>query len=89
MIQSAAYDIIKKEGFDEGIQQERVNRGRKSIYDVLEVRFEIVPLDVIQEIRNIEDVQVLEELHRKAVIVNDMQTFRTILKQILEPELKT
>ena len=93
MIQSAAYEIIKKEGFDEGIQQgiqqEQVNRGRKTIYDVLEVRFEIVPLGVIQEIKHIDDVQVLEALHRKAVTVKDLPTFRTILHQILEPEFES
>jgi hypothetical protein len=44
---------------------------------------------VIQEIRDIDDVQVLEALHRKAVTVKDLPTFRTILHQILEPELES
>lgn len=81
MIQSYTYEIIKQEG----IQEERINSRRKAISDVLEVHLGIVPLDVIQEINSIDEIQVLEELHRKAVIVNDMQEFRGLLKQVLKP----
>jgi hypothetical protein len=45
----------------------------------------VVPLDVVKIVRTIEDVQILEELLRKAVIVKDMQEFRSLLQQILEP----
>lgn len=89
MIQSYAYEIIKKEGFDEGIQQGmqqgQLERARKAVADVLEARLNVVPLDVITTLKTLDDVQILEELHRKAMTVKDMQEFRSLLKQILEP----
>jgi len=97
MIQSYAYEIIKKEGFDEGMQQGsqqgfqrgmqhgQLERAKKAVADALEARLNVVPLDVITALKTIEDVQILEELLRKAVIVKDMQEFRSLLKQILEP----
>ena len=85
MIQSAAYEIIKQEGIQQGMLQEQFRSRRNAIGDVLEVRLGLVPLDVIQKLKAIKDIQVLDELHRKAVIVQDMHEFRTIMKQILEP----
>jgi predicted transposase YdaD len=97
MIQSAAYDMIKQEGFDEGIQRGnqqgfqrgmqhgQLERAKKAVADALEARLNIVPLDVVTALKPIEDVQILEELHRKAVTVEDMQEFRSLLQQILEP----
>jgi hypothetical protein len=86
MIQSAAYDIIKKEGFDEGVQQERVMSRRKAICDVLETRLDVVPLDIVKALKTIEDAEILEELLRKAATVITIQVFREILQHILEPE---
>jgi hypothetical protein len=81
MIESYTYEIIKQEG----IREERVNSRRTAICDVLEAHLGVVPLDVVKIVRTIEDVQILEELLRKAVIVKDMQEFRSLLQQILEP----
>jgi hypothetical protein len=89
MIQSATYELIKQEGIAEGIQQgiqqEQVNSRRKAVCDVLEVHLGLVPLDVMKTLKRIDDAQILEELLRKAVTVNDMQEFRDLLKQVLEP----
>jgi flagellar biosynthesis/type III secretory pathway protein FliH len=85
MIQSYAYDIIKQEGFDEGMQQGQMEHAKKAIADVLEARLNVVPLDIITALKPLEDVQILEELHRKAVIVKDIQEFRALLQQILQP----
>ncbi|MCP4396240.1 MAG: hypothetical protein GY801_02870 [bacterium] len=92
MIQSAAYDIIKQEGFEEGKQQgiqqgrqQMLQSQRKAIREVLETRLGIVPLDVVKEIKTIEETGILEELLRKAAMVSDIQAFRDVLRQILEP----
>ncbi len=85
MIQSAAYDIIKQEGFEEGKLQERIESRRKAICDVLETRLNVVPLDVLRELKGIEEARILEELLRKAAMVSNLQAFRDVLKEILEP----
>ena len=89
MIQSAAYDIIKQEGFEEGVQQ-GMQQGmqqsqRKAIREVLEVRLGIVPLSLVKALKTIEDTDILEELHRKALTAETLQAFQDMLTQILEP----
>jgi len=81
MIESYTYEIIKQEGIKEG----HINSKRESIYDVLETRFEIVPMAMMTEINRIENVHVLEELHRKAVKASSIQAFKEILKAVLAP----
>ncbi len=44
MIQSYAYEIIKKEGFDEGILHGQLERAKKAVADALEARLGVVPL---------------------------------------------
>ena len=88
MIQSAAYDIIKQEGFEEGKQQgiqQGLQRQRKAIAEVLEVRLSIVPLSLVKALKTIDDTDILEELHRKALTVETLQAFQDMLTQILEP----
>ena len=62
-----------------------MERAKKAVADALEARLNVVPLDVITTLKTLDDVQILEELHRKAVTVKDMQEFCSLLKQILEP----
>ncbi|MCP4400559.1 MAG: hypothetical protein GY801_25070 [bacterium] len=81
MIQSAAYDIIKQDGIEQGMQQSH----RKAIREVLETCLDIVPLDIIRTLKTIEDTEILEELFRKALTVEDLQAFHAIMTQILEP----
>ncbi len=85
MIQSAAYDIIKQEGFEEGMQQGMRQSQRKAIREVLEARLGIVPLDIIRALKLIEDTEILGELHRKALVVDDLQAFQSIMTQLMEP----
>lgn len=87
MIESYGYEIIKKEGYDEGLQQglkRGVQQGieqerKKAIVDVLQVRFNVVKL-----LKGIDELEVLEELLRKAVVSQTIQEFRTLLTAILK-----
>lgn len=89
MIESYAYDIIKEEGLKEGIQigiqQERLQSKRQAIYNVLEARFELVPTNIMEMINQIDLVQALDELLRKAVTVKDLSTFSRMITTVLTP----
>ena len=54
-------------------------------YDVLETRFDRVPMSIMDEINQIDNVRMLEELHRNAVKTRSMQGFEKILKTALAP----
>jgi hypothetical protein len=86
MIESYAYEIIKQEGIEEGIrqgiEQGELKRARKAIYEVVDARFDFMPRDIVEAIEKIEAIPVLENLHRKAVKVNDLDEFREILGKI-------
>ncbi len=93
MIQSYAYDIIKQEGIKEGlqqgiqqgIQQEKLQSKREAVCGVLEARFDVVPINVLDMIHSIEMVPALEDLLRKAITVEDLPTFVKILQAVLTP----
>lgn len=93
MIESYAYEIIEKEGFEKGIQQGiqqgeqqgQLKRAKKAVSDVLKARIDVVPLAVLKEIENIESLTGLEELLTKAATVKNIEEFQEILKKILAP----
>ncbi len=89
MIQSYAYDIIKEEGIQEGVQigvqQEKLHSKRKAVCTALETRFTLVPSNVLEMIHSIETVPALEELHRQAITVEDIPTFAKIIRTVLTP----
>ena len=66
-------------------RNKRIESRRKAVYAVLETRIAVVPLDIVRELKIIDDADILEELLRKAATINDIQAFRDILYQILDP----
>jgi len=64
-----------------GMQRGIVQNARESVLEVLTVRFEVVPPEVIDTINQIEDVSVLKQLHRQAIAINSMVEFQQLLSQ--------
>ena len=80
MIESAAYDLIKQEGLQQGFLQD----ARESIFDNLEVRFGVVPTGVAKIVNTIEQLAVLKALRRKSAIVQSLDEFKTAIAQAIE-----
>lgn len=55
---------------------------RKSVVTVLEARFGVVPTEISERLEAIEDLDVLERLHRQAVVIASIQQFQLILNEI-------
>lgn len=51
--------------------------------DVLEARFDMVPLDIIKTIQVIDEIVMLESLLKKTIKVESLDEFRNILKESL------
>ncbi len=73
MMESAAYELIKKEGYDEGHRDGMVQSARRLILGALEARFDVVPSSVIKNLQEIEDPETLEFLHRLALRVESVE----------------
>jgi len=72
MIESAAYDIIKKDGIQEGLEKGK----KETILEFLEARFGTVPNELVDGIQKIENSNRLKSLVRLAASCEDMETFR-------------
>jgi hypothetical protein len=84
MIESAAYDLIKEEGYKEGMQKGVVDQSRQGVIDALEARFELVPRSIAAIIEEIDEPAVLKVLLKKAVTIDSLDSFRQLLNKDLE-----
>lgn len=83
MIESAAYDLIKKEGIQEGIQEGILRNSREAVIEILEARFDLVPRSISTTINEIDDPATLKILLRKAITVASLDEFRPLLLKVL------
>ena len=81
MLESPAYQDILDEGKAIGLQQGREERLREDVLDVLEVRFDIVPPDIEEQVRQIRGQKSLEGLHRRAILEESLDAFRSLLAE--------
>lgn len=92
MMESAGYEIIKREGYDEGLQQglqQGLQRGmieeaREAVVDVLLERFGKCPAAMEKTISSLESIATLKSLRRHAVRAESLDAFRTFLEKCLE-----
>ncbi|WP_448383465.1 hypothetical protein [Desulfosoma sp.] len=79
MMESVAYEMIKKEGYDEGMQQGMLADAREMLLEALAERFGPVPHDIEEVITAMELRRQLKELLRSALRVNNIHEFRKLL----------
>jgi flagellar biosynthesis/type III secretory pathway protein FliH len=72
-----------QQGLQQGLEKGQIEDARDSVLDNLEVRFGVTPQDIARELRAIEEMSVLKELRKKAVLVESLEGFREILKKAL------
>lgn len=72
MIESAAYDIIKQDGIQEGM----VLDAREMLFEVIQARFGAVPDDIAGMAARISDRETLRSMLRKAIVCEDIQSLR-------------
>jgi hypothetical protein len=72
-----------QQGMQQGIHEGALKNARKSMLDVLEARFDMVPLDIIKTIQGIDEIVMLESLLKKTIKVQSLDEFRNILKESL------
>jgi flagellar biosynthesis/type III secretory pathway protein FliH len=70
------------EGISQGISQGIIQKGREDVIEVLEVRFQEVPTEVIQRVNEIEDPALLKTLLREAIALESVEQFLGYLQSI-------
>jgi hypothetical protein len=70
------YDMGQQKGYGEGLQSTR-----ETVLEVLNVRFGIVPKDIIKKIRAISHLDMLKHLIIQATLSSDLDNFKGRLDQ--------
>jgi len=80
MIESPAYDIIKEEGIKEGMLEE----AKEMVLEVLSFRFGVVPVELVQKIKRIEEREIFKQLHRVAMSAETFDEFQKQFRKAIE-----
>jgi hypothetical protein len=88
MIESAAYDLIKQEGFQQGIQQGiqqgQLTASKDALIDLLMDRFDMVPQHLIQTVNSIDNLHLLKALRKKALKAPTIESFKNDLEIMIQ-----
>ncbi|MCP4692291.1 MAG: hypothetical protein GY859_29875 [Desulfobacterales bacterium] len=69
--------------YEEGIQVGAINKARSVVIGVLEERFQIVPVDIIDKVKTIGREEILDSLYKQAVRCRDMAGFNEVLARAI------
>ncbi len=79
LLDTRAGKDIYEEGMQEGIQVGAINMARSVVIGVLEERFQIVPVNIIDKVKTIGREELLESLFKQALRCSDMDGFTEVL----------
>lgn len=80
MIESIAYEIIKEEGIIEGIEKGKLDASKEM---VVEEKFDVVSVRLVEKINEIENARVLKGLHRQAMRCKSLEEFERMLEKAM------
>jgi hypothetical protein len=69
-----------------GMEKGMIQKARESVIDALEIRFENVPSELVDEISQVKDTSLLKNLHRQAITLDSISDFQDYLNQLIKPE---
>lgn len=75
-IERIAIEQGLEKGLKQGLQQGLQQGIRRSLMQVLNIRFKLIPEDVISKINNITNTETLETLHSQAVVCDSIDEFK-------------
>ena len=68
-------DILRQEGRQEGEQKGELRAQQQAVIEALEIRFDLVPEGLREEIEHVTDSARLHLLHRAAIRCADLESF--------------
>ena len=73
------YYHVHEQLFFQGV----IHQAREGIIDVLTVRFETIPSNIIETIEAIDEIEIMKILHKQAVTSSDIDEFEEVLEMML------
>jgi len=65
---------------EKGIQAGALQKAREYVLEILKVRFKRVPQSLTKLVQAIEDEHYLSKLHREAILVDSLKSFRQVVE---------
>ena len=70
-----------QKGREQGLEEGQLEATRDSVLSNLEVRFGIIPQDIVKELKGIDEIAVLRQLLKQAVVVGSLEEFRGMVRK--------
>ena len=71
-----------EKGLKQGRKQGQIEQGQTAVIDALTVRFQTVPISMINQVLRCENVALLQNLHRQAITIPSLDEFEEMLRQM-------
>ncbi|MCD6238345.1 MAG: hypothetical protein J7K51_03300 [Thermotogae bacterium] len=71
-------------GMKKGMEKGRLESTQEDVIDAVEAKFDEIPEDIANTIKEIKDMDLLKSLHKKAIKAKTLDEFRSTLEAIKE-----
>ncbi|MBI4853995.1 MAG: hypothetical protein HY819_19530 [Acidobacteria bacterium] len=68
-----------QQGLQQGLQQGSILNAKESVINILETRFGAIPKNLTETVNKTEDITLLKNLRKQAILVNSLEEFKKIL----------
>ena len=68
-----------EKGLKQGIEKGKLQNARDYVLEALEVKFGIVPDDIVKKVRRIRNIEFLRQLLKKVILSSDIDEFKRFL----------
>ena len=73
-----------QKGIQQGMEQGMLKKAREAVYEILEARFNVVTLSIIESINAIDNLLFLKVLHKKSATVDSIDQFKQVMKELMD-----
>ncbi|WP_139902914.1 Rpn family recombination-promoting nuclease/putative transposase [Clostridium thermarum] len=81
LMNSPIYNEWVEEERKEAAKKAALDSAKKYIVDLLAAKFDFVPKLIREGIQSLDDIEVLDELHKKIIKINSLEEFKELLKK--------
>ena len=71
----------REQGLEQGLEKGQLEATRDSVLSNLEVRFGVIPQDIVKDLKGIDEIAVLRQLLKQAVVVGGLEEFREMVRK--------
>lgn len=84
MIESAAYELIRNEGYTDGIQQGMLLEAQEMLMDGLTERYGFCPTSLEEMLKGVQSRQLLRNLQRQVLRLESLDEFKAVARKMME-----